>query len=115
MKTSANTHSMNDDELHCVLRQAPARVQLPNSFNREVWSRIEAEESLSFHTCITRMCQSFFTLLARPGAALAVIAASMLLGLCLGISTSSEPFSEGEWSYVRSIHPLLQSHQGDPP
>lgn len=115
MKTSANTLSMNDEELHCVLRQAPARVQLPNSFSREVWSRIEAEESLSFRACITRICQSFFTLLARPGVALAAIASSMLLGLGLGMSTSGGPLSEGEWSYVRSIHPLLQSHQGEHP
>lgn len=111
MKTSAIKSSMNDDELHRVLRQAPARVQLPNSFGREVWSRIEAEESLSFCTCIKRMCQSFFTVLARPGFALAAIASSMLLGLCLGLSTADESSNEGEWSYVRSIHPLLQSHQ----
>ena len=97
---------MNDDELHRILCRATARNSLPDTFNREVWHRIEAEESISLGACIRQLCQRFFTLLTRPCPGGAAILASMALGAWLGVQ-AAEPPLDGASAYIRSIDPLM--------
>ncbi|MDZ4405548.1 MAG: hypothetical protein U1A53_23000 [Prosthecobacter sp.] len=106
---------MNDDELHRVLRQTPAQIKLPDSFGREVWSRIEVEASLTFRACISRLAQSLFATLARPLPAALTIAASIALGALLGGWGQVENAEAAEMAYVESIHPLLQSIEENMP
>lgn len=98
---------MNDDELHRILCRATARNSLPDTFNREVWHRIEAEESISLGACIRQLCQRFFTLLTRPCPGGAAILASMALGAWLGVQ-AAEPPLDGASAYIRSIDPLMR-------
>lgn len=106
---------MNDDELHRLLRQTPAQLNLPPSFEREVWARIEAEASFTFSNCISRLAQTLFAALARPLPASLTIAALIALGAWLGGLGQAEQPEGDEMVYVESIHPLLQSSMEDMP
>jgi len=105
---------MNDEQLHRFLRDHPAQVQLPGSFSREVWARIEAEESLTVASCIRRVANAVFPWLARPVPATLAIALSLVLGAWLGARSSGGAVREaGALDYVESIHPLLQRIEED--
>lgn len=102
---------MNDDQLHHLLRQAPPDTRVPDSFGREVWARIEAEDSLTPAVCLRRLADGFFAWLARPMPAIATIASCILLGVFFGASAgktdlSSADTASDEMAYVRSINPL---------
>lgn len=115
MKSSSNFPVMNDDQLHHLLRKTPAQVKLPASFCREVWARIEAEASLTFRACISRLAQSLFALLARPLPASLTIASFIAMGALLGGWGQMENAEAAEMAYVESIHPLLQSIEENMP
>ena len=115
MKSSSNIPVMNDDQLHHLLRRTPAQVKLPASFGREVWARIEAEASLTFRNCISRLAQSLFATLARPLPASLTIAAFIALGAWLGGWGQAKNAAAAEMAYVQSIHPLLQSSMENMP
>lgn len=106
---------MNDGQLHRVLRQAPAQVKLPASFGRDVWTRIEAEASLTFGNCLSRLAQSLFAMLARPLPAALTIAAFIAVGAWLGAWDRAEHAEGDEMAYVEAIHPLLQSSMENMP
>lgn len=99
---------MIDDPIDRLLKQAPSGLPVPRSFEREVWARIESEESLAFPSCATRWAETFFGWLARPMPALATIALGVVLGAVLGMKTGPDPGEavRGELVYVRSISPL---------
>lgn len=106
---------MNDDQLHQLLRQAPAQVVLPDSFRREVWSRIEAEDSLTFRACLERLTRPLFALLAQPLPAVVAVVLFMALGGFLGGWRHFGKSTMNEMLYVQSIHPLLQSMEENTP
>lgn len=114
MRMMASSHlfkPMNDDQLYRLLREAPPEAPVPDSFGREVWARIEAEESLTFAACATRLSERFFAWLARPMPSLVTIASCILLGALFGASMgrtdlASADTASNELSYVRSINPL---------
>lgn len=102
---------MNDDQLHRLLREAPSEVPVPDSFGREVWARIELEDSRSFTGSVRLVLEPFFAWLAKPVPALATVAACLMLGFFFGVSaarTDLRPDGEAlnELGYVRSINPL---------
>lgn len=100
---------MNDDQLHQLLRAAPARASLPSSFNREVWARIESEESPSLSGALSQLWQACLGMLSRPLAAFAVVAFCMLLGGGFGWASQRSASSAGsELAYAASINPFLQ-------
>lgn len=99
---------MTDEELHHLLRQAPSALKPPASFNREVWARIEAEESRSFWACIGRPLQGFFSFLGRPLPAAAAILFFTTTGALLGAATHWKAHADAQRAYVQSINPLLQ-------
>jgi hypothetical protein len=65
---------MNDEELHRLLRQHPASLPLPSAFEREVWSRIEADEVRSVPSMLAELLRRLLTSLSRPAVAFATIA-----------------------------------------
>jgi hypothetical protein len=64
---------MNDEELHRLLRQHPASLPLPSAFEREVWSRIEADEVRSVPSILAELLSRLLTSLSRPAVAFATI------------------------------------------
>lgn len=101
-------HYMNDDQIDRLLQKAPSELPVPRSFEREVWARIESEESLAFPSRVTRLAEAFFGWLARPMPALATLASGVVLGAVFGMTTGPDAgeAARAELVYVRSISPL---------
>lgn len=109
MKPPSNDPGLNDDQLHHLLRRAPARIHLPGNFGREVWSRIEARESGGLGACVSWLSQTLFAALARPlPAALTILTFAASGGLLGGLGMAGAEL-DSEMRYVQSIHPLMQS------
>jgi hypothetical protein len=104
--------SMNDDQLHRLLRDSPAQLPLPGSFTREVWTRIEAEETTSVLAALPQACNALLGSLSRPVPAFATIAACMLLGGGFGWMMHREASdTRGELAYAESINPFLRTER----
>lgn len=100
---------MNDDQLHQLLRASPARASLPSSFNREVWARIESEESPSLISALSQLWQASLGMLSRPVAAFAVVTFCMLLGGGFGWASQRDASNaRSELAYAASINPFMQ-------
>lgn len=94
---------MNDSEFDDFLKSARTDEPLPGSFKSGVWHRIESE-ALEAPPVVIGF-QAFAASLARPWGAVAGIAATVALGLWLGIATAPEP-RDGKVAYATSITPF---------
>ncbi len=99
---------MNNSEFDDFLKTARADLPLPASFKQGVWHRIEGE-ALGVPSLVIGF-QALAARLARPWGAAVGIAATVLLGLWLGIATSPNP-KEAKSAYAMSISPF--AHSGD--
>jgi hexokinase len=102
---------MNDEELHRLLRQHPAKLTLPTAFEREVWSRIEADEERSMTSLLAELARRLLTSLARPAVALAIIALFGAAGAGMGVvMIKTAERKSGELAYLETINPLVRAH-----
>jgi len=102
---------MNDEELHRLLRQHPAEVPLPRSFQRDVWARIEAEDARRPSAIFAEAVNRFLASLARPALASVTLLLFSAAGLSLGWAHSgSEREQRAALAYQRAVNPLLHGH-----
>ena len=102
---------MNDEDLHRLLRQHPAEVSLPRSFQRDVWARIEADDTRSFSALMGEAVNRFFASLARPALASVTLLLFGAAGLGLGWKQyESERDQRAALAYQRVVNPLLHAH-----
>jgi hypothetical protein len=88
--------SMNPDpQLSALLQDWAHTSETPNSFRREVWSRIEARRP--------RFLENLISLLAHPRIAAATAVVVLMTGVLAG---SLQARSAGETLYLRSLDPL---------
>lgn len=99
---------MKDNELDQLLKASVAPVTVPATFQREVWARIEAEESMTFGFHLKRMLMGFLDLFAVPKVAFATSSALILAGAFLGIESARND-QPGELHYIQSISPFAQT------
>ena len=100
---------MKDNELDQLLRASVTTAFVPATFQREVWARIEAEESMTFGFHLKRLMNGFWDLFAIPKIAVATCSAMILAGTMLGIKSARTELP-GELSYIQSISPFAQSN-----
>ena len=102
---------MNDEELHRLLRQHPARLPLPSAFEREVWSRIEADEVRSVPSILAELLRRLLISLGRPAVAFATIALFGAAGAGTGVVMLKKSQTEGgELAYLETVNPLVRAH-----
>lgn len=102
---------MNDEELHRLLRQHPAKLTLPTAFEREVWSRIEADEERSMTSLLAELVRRLLTSLTRPAIASATIALFGAVGAGTGVVMLRQPDNaQGELAYLETVNPLVRAH-----
>jgi hypothetical protein len=102
---------MNDEELHRLLRQHPASLPLPSAFEREVWSRIEADEVRSVPSILAELLKRLLTSLSRPAVAFATILLFGAVGAVSGVTMIKRTESRhGELAYLETVNPLVRSH-----
>lgn len=107
---------MNDEELHHLLRQHPSSLQLPPAFEREVWSRIEADEVRSMASILGELLRRLLTSLSRPSMAFATILLFGAVGAVSGVSLTKRTESRhGELAYLETINPLVRAHSEEEP
>jgi D-lyxose ketol-isomerase len=96
---------MNDDQLQRLLREHPAQVPLTASFDREVWSRIEAESTRSFGSLFAELLTCF----GRPRTAAMTIILFAVTGLGLGLQKHRQDMQERSiLAYQQAINPLFR-------
>ena len=102
---------MNDDELHRLLRQHPASLSLPTAFEREVWSRIEADDVRSFSSILSELLSRVLTSLSRPAMAFATFVIFGAAGAATGMARlESSDSKRGELAYLETVNPLVRAH-----
>lgn len=101
---------MNDIELDQLLRAVGAPTMPPASFQRDVWLRIEAGESIGWKPHLNRIASRFFDFFALPPVAVASCAAMVLVGVWFGTESARTNQSD-EVAYVQSISPFAHTHR----
>lgn len=100
---------MNDDELHQLLRQHPAQISVPRDFQREVWARIEGEQTRSVPALLGELVHRLLASLARPAPALATLLLFASAGLGLGwVQHEHETKDDTALAYQQMVNPLLR-------
>jgi hypothetical protein len=102
---------MNEDELHQLLRQHPARLPLPSAFEREVWTRIAADEGRSMLSPLDKFFQRLLTSFGRPAVAFVTIAIFGIGGAVIAVAMFRVDNSKrGELAYLETVNPLVRNH-----
>lgn len=102
---------MNDEELHRLLRQHPASLPLPSAFEREVWSRVEADDVRSFSSTLSDLLSRVLTSLSRPALAFATFVIFGAVGAVTGVAMLESSESKyGELAYLETVNPLVRAH-----
>jgi hypothetical protein len=94
---------MKDSEFDDFLKRARGEVPLPGSFRQGVWHRIESTPSTSGK--LRSRLNGFVCLLARPSGASTAIAATVAMGVWLGVSSAPNS-NDAEIAYAESISPF---------
>ena len=102
---------MNDHELDSLIRQSHPRMELPASFNREVWERVSVASPASALGGWRDIAEALFLWISRPAPAVAVIAVMLVFGAGLGGLTVRESSASAQRNaYFASINPLHPAH-----
>jgi len=98
---------MNDSELDRLLTLSGVPVEAPESFQRDVWCRIETADFAGWKPWFDQVVERLLSVVARPPVAFATCAAMVVAGAWLGLN-SATPLTPGDVVYVQSISPFAQ-------
>jgi len=102
---------MNDHELDSLIRQSHPKMELPASFNREVWERVSVASPASALGGWREIADALFLWIARPAPALALFTVMLMAGAGLGGLTVKESSASAQrTAYFASINPLHPAH-----
>lgn len=102
---------MNDDQLHQLLRSVELKPEFPPSFQRNVWARIQLEESLSWKVKLQTTFETFFHWMARPVPAMATVALTIALGASLAFTEENRSkHATAQLAYIESVSPFAAAH-----
>lgn len=96
---------MNDTELNQMLHSWKAEANLPSSFQRDVWQRIEVAGS---RPASARWLELFLNWIARPLPATAVCALALAIGITAGGMAGGPASKTAAVAYADSINPLAK-------
>jgi hypothetical protein len=97
---------MNDTELNQMLHSWKAEANLPSSFQRDVWQRIEAAAS---RPAPARWLERFLNWIARPLPATAACALALAIGITAGGMAGGPHGKAAAVAYADSINPLVKA------
>jgi hypothetical protein len=102
---------MNDSDLDKLLRDTTPGLEFPASFQREVWSRVAAEQSRSLSARFQQTLSEWVFALARPAVAVTTIMIMLIAGAGLGGIVSARDSEVAlKRAYTASINPILAAH-----
>lgn len=97
---------MNDEKLHQMLHTWKVETDLPSSFQRDVWRKIETAQAKP--SALAERLTSFLNWLAKPLPAVATCALTLGAGLVVGGLVGSAQSVSKPAAYAYSIDPLAQ-------
>jgi hypothetical protein len=104
---------MKDDEIHHLLSRHPARLRLASSFDREVWSRIEAENTRTLDSLLMELFKCALSHFARPVTAACTLILFSLTGIGMGWNWHRRVLdARAELSYKQAINPFYHAGWG---
>lgn len=95
---------MTDSDFDQFLKTARGEMPLPVSFRQGVWHRIESSDAPS------AWFRDLMSILARPWGAAAGVAATVTLGLWLGVASLPDT-KDSKTAYTESISPFSHVHR----
>lgn len=102
---------MNDHEIDSLIRQSHPNMELPSSFNREVWERISVVSSAHALTGWREIADALFFWIGRPAPSFAMFTVMLMAGVGLGGLTAKESGASAQrTTYFASINPLHPAH-----
>ena len=98
------------DDLSAKMRTWKVEPQVPGSFQRDVWQRIAARQTVGEEALWPKVVQWFSTQLTRPQYATALFAISLLASICVAHvqaqGTNAKHWKTLEARYAASVDPL---------
>ncbi|RBP38606.1 hypothetical protein DES53_111125 [Roseimicrobium gellanilyticum] len=97
---------MNDEKLNQMLHSWKVEAELPPSFQRDVWRKIETAQANT--SVFANWLTSFLNWLAKPLPAVATCALTLGAGLVVGGLVGRDQSVSKPAAYAYSIDPLAQ-------
>jgi hypothetical protein len=96
---------MNNSDLDQLLKNSDPGLKTHPGFQREVWRRIEISENHGWKPVVRRLCVRIAESVASPPVAVATCAASVMIGIFLGVMPDKSGVSDDS-AYLHSISPF---------
>lgn len=96
---------MNDSQLDQLLKDACPPVAPPQDFQRDVWLRIAATETIGWKPRVALILERFLGVFTLPPVAVATCTAMVALGAWCGLQ-SDHPTPSGDVTYIQSVSPF---------
>lgn len=107
-QAGATLRKMNDEELNRLLRTARQEVELPPSFQRDVWKAVTAD--VAQHEARWGWLHTMLSWFGKPLLAATAWSLALLAGLALGLAVPKSPSSSANVAaYAQFINPLTKS------
>ncbi|MEN9284815.1 MAG: hypothetical protein RLZZ179_2308 [Verrucomicrobiota bacterium] len=103
---------MTDTELDGLLRQSKLHVEMPPTFQAEVWRRIAMAEEASLWRRVAHWLEMPLGWVAKPLGAVALCALTVAGGLLLGGREKSRR-PDGRVAYLESVSPFVVMHRSE--
>jgi hypothetical protein len=97
---------MNDEKLHEILHTWKVETDLPSSFQRDVWRKIEKVQANT--SPFANWLTSFLNWLAKPLPAVATCALTLGAGLAVGGLVEGDHSVSKPAAYAYSIDPIAK-------
>ena len=103
---------MTDSEIDALLRQSKPAVEMPPTFQAEVWRRIAVAEESSLGRKVGGWLEMLLSWVGRPLGAAALCALTVGGGLLLGGRVKPQG-SDGRVAYLESVSPFVATHRSE--
>lgn len=97
---------MNDETLNQMLQSWKPEADLPPSFQRDVWRRIETDQART--SSVSEFLSAFLNWLAKPLPAAVTCVLTLGVGLVTGGMVGGTRFETKTAAYAYSIDPLAK-------
>jgi hypothetical protein len=99
------TDSDSDRDFDKLLRSHPTGIQLPDTFQAEVWRRIETDQARTWGARFAQWIEGLFSLLIRPAGAAAAVLLMASFGAWAGLRGRAHEVY-GKNAYLSAISPF---------
>lgn len=101
---------MTDSELDALLRDTSKTVEVPPTFQREVWRRIETASSRSLAHRLRGFVEALLLPVTRPALASVVLLLTIAGGVSLGVRNATAAGPD-DTAYAEAVSPFILANK----